>query len=187
MQNVMSLNTNQQRLITDYMHRKGDSTIRILISKALKRKPSTDVMDELVSEAHLALVKAAKTYDPQKASFDTHVRVVVTSWIKSWVRNELRDCRKIYYSTQSLDSLDDNGVSYLDKVASDFNIDDSIPDKVSEYLNTLSDDEKAILKLKVAGYSWTEAGEYMGCSKKRTSDMVKQIQAYERVKILWRR
>lgn len=179
------LTDEQQKLVDDYMKTNGEKFIHVLIYQNSNGRTSEDEKEELIGEAHLALMKAAKRFDNSKSSFSTYAACVIKSQLKSWYRDQNRLCRIINKMSISLDDTDENDMAYVDKIASKDSFDD-ISDSVQKYINTLNREGYAAVQLIMKGYTLKEIQNKWGYTAKQMSNLLDHLRKNERVRLLWR-
>lgn len=179
------LTEEQRQLVDDYMKTNGDHFIQVLIYQNSNSGITEDEKEELVGEAHLALMKAAKGFDCNKSSFSTYAAWVIQSQIKSWYRDQNRLCRVANKMAVSLDGTDENDMAYVDKIASNDKLGD-ISDSVQQYMSTLNREGYEAVQLIMQGYSLKEIQDMWGYSAKQMSNLTAHLQKTERARILWR-
>lgn len=175
----------QRKLVDDYMNSNGDKFIQVLIYQNSNGRVTEDEKEELIGEAHLALMKAAKGFDGSRSSFSTYAALVIQSQIRSWYRDQNRLCRVANKLAVSLDNTDENDMAYVDKIASEDRLGD-VSDSVQQYINTLNREGYEAVQLIMQGYSLKEIQNMWGYNAKQMSNLTDHLKKGERARLLWR-
>ncbi len=166
--------------------------------------------DDFLSRANLTLWQLAECFDETRGvPFDVFLRKRMTFKIMQEKTYEQREKRTPYlrnkegerirnengeYLTEQfvcMDEVTEDGIKIGEKVASDFRIEDELPeifgvsDKVEKYLDRLSSVQRDIVFLLSDGYSPDEIRDFLHISRREYRDNLDGIRAYENVKILY--
>lgn len=169
--------------------------------------------DELYDVAVDTLGKSVETYNEEKSQFKTFLTGNLNRKIRQWITYDTRGCRCNVLKDENgnivKDEKDNNipiqnisiyqqineedGVTYGDIIASDFNIFDELPeemgfakdDKVELYLKRLSKPQRRIAILLRDGYEKSEIKKMLHMEEREYVDNMLGIKAYENLRILY--
>lgn len=185
MSDVVPLNEEQQQLIVDYLEHNGWNSIKTCIHKIVKRNMTETEIDNYISVAHMALVKAAQRFSNNKnMKFSSFAIMNVQSSIKTYLTYENRKCRKGNKETRSYDEVDEDGLTLKDLLSDGKEIDINDYSKIQAYIQSLSKDAKKVLALMLQGYTSNQIKEKTGFSAKYLGQIMSQMRNEERVNLL---
>lgn len=169
--------------------------------------------DELYDVAVDTLGKSVETYSKEKSQFKTFLTGNLNRKFRQWITYDTRGCRCNVLKDENgnivKDEKDNNipiqnisiyqqineedGVTYGDIIASDFNIFDELPeemgfakdDKVELYLKRLSKPQRRIVILLRDGYEKSEIKKMLHMEEREYVDNMLGIKAYENLRILY--
>ena len=182
------LTAEQQALVEGYLsdnYAKAKKCIHIV----LKRRVSSQNMEDYMGIAHLALIKAARRFRPDKRmTFTSFANMNICSAIKTELTRENRDCRQFNKTAQSLEApvKNDDNLRIMDIIVGDSEINIEETHRIQQYLNTLPEDAKKVLSLRCEGYDYIKIRDNMGYTTKQMKDVLMKIQKPERVNILYK-
>lgn len=151
-------------------------------------------MDDFYSLANEVFVDAMRRYDGSQ-SFDGLLYSCLLNRIKSEMTRKNREKRKADRMSISIDTLtgDDENYTIGDMIAADFSIEREIFEKDEEgysrkillYLSRLSNLQKEVLRLNIAGYLPAEIREELHINEKQYADCYAAIRSYRNVSVLF--
>lgn len=146
--------------------------------------------DDFESLAGLELVKAIKTFDPEKSNLFTYSTRVISQKATTELRNcTQRDKRKALHLAESVDALDNPGIipcSTIEDELTDFKSSkDVLSEKMVRYLGKLSKRQREILFAISEGYTNEEIMARLQITGKEFSEAYSTIKAYRNVSILF--
>lgn len=143
-----------------------------IIHKCLhERCPSIHSWDpdgeDLYQECSIALLRCIRSYDPSTGfKFATLAYCAINRSISNWFLTNKYRTAEHHLKPLSIDLLMENkdgreygGASFEDKSAA---IDILYLD---DWLNSLTEKQRTIVEMRMAGYTFSEIGERLGCSK----------------------
>lgn len=150
--------------------------------------------DDLYSIAMDVLVKSVRIYDRSQGNLETLLLNNIQNKINTYIRDtKYRSKRSnvqkdekgnpVYIPNASLDASAEDGIDLCEKVASDFNIEDELPeeagfssnDKVEKFLDKLGKVQRNILELLMQGYSSSEVKERLKITDREYSSAMAEI------------
>lgn len=182
------LTIEQQALVEGYLS-DNYAKVKKCIHIVLKRRVSSQNMEDYIGIAHLALIKAARRFRTnRKMSFTSFANMNICSAIKTELTRENRDCRQFNKTAKSLDAPvnDDDNTKILNTLIGDGEITIQESKRINQYLDTLPEDAKKVLALRLKGYDYIEIRNKMGYTTKQMKDVLMKLQKYERVTILYK-
>ena len=179
------LTLEQNTLIDEYLS-DGYKRAKSAICKVIKRRISWQEFDDkyrgVVDEA---MVKAGLRYKPNKGmKFSSFAHMTIKSCMKTALRDENRDCRILNKTAESMDKPQGEDGLYLKDIlvgVSDVALQDY--ERIKRYINTLPEDAKKVLFLRLKGYEWLEIRNRLGYSCKDMKEIMLTMQKYERIRI----
>lgn len=151
-------------------------------------------LDDFYSLANEVFVDVMKRYD-RSQPFETFLYSCLLNKIKTEMTRRNREKRKADRMSISIDTPigDDENSTIGDMIACDFTIEKEIFDKNEEgyskrmllYLSRLSNLQKEVLRLNIAGYLPGEIREELHMSEKEYADCYAAIHSYRNVSILF--
>lgn len=151
-------------------------------------------LDDFYSLANEVFVDVLRRYDGSQ-SFDGFLYFCLSNKIKTEITRRNREKRKVDRMSIPIDAPigDDENSTVGDMIADDFNIEKEIFDKKEEgyskrmllYLSKLSNIQKEILRLNIAGYLPNEIREELHISEKEYADCYAAIHSYRNVSLLF--
>ncbi len=151
-------------------------------------------MDDFYSLANEVFVDVLKRYDDNQ-SFDAFLYSCLANKIKSEVTRRNRYKRKVDQMSISIDTPigDGEDSKIADIIADKFNLEseifeereDTYSQKMLIFLNRLSDIQKEILRLIIAGYLPSEIKEELHMTEKQYCDNYAAIHSYRNVSVLF--
>lgn len=151
-------------------------------------------LDDFYSLANEVFVDAMMKYDNTQ-SFDGFLYSCLLNRIKTEMTRRNREKRKADRMSISIDAPigDDENSTIGDMIAADFSIEKEIFEKDEEryskrmllYLSRLSNLQKEVLRLNVAGYLPNEIREELHISEKQYDDCYATIRSYRNVSVLF--
>lgn len=151
-------------------------------------------LDDFYSLANEVFVDVMRRYDKSK-SFDGFLYSCLLNKIKSEMTRRNREKRKTDRMCISIDTpvANDENSTIGDMIAGDFTIEKELFEKNEEgyskrtllYFNKLSNLQKEVLNLIIAGYLPNEIREELDISEKQYTDCYAAIHSYRNVSILF--
>ena len=151
-------------------------------------------LDDFYSLANEVFVDVIKRYDNTQ-SFDAFLYSCLLNKIKTEMTRRNREKRKADRMAISIDTPigDDENTTIGDMIAGDFTIEKEIFDKSIDgyskrmllYLSRLSNLQKEVLRLNIAGYLPREIREELHMSEKEYADCYAAIHSYRNILILF--
>lgn len=150
-------------------------------------------LDDFYSLANEVFVDVMRRYD-ESQSFDGFLYSCLTNKIKTEMTKRNREKRKADRMSISIDTPigDDKNFTIGDIIPDDFSVEKEVLEddeeiyskKMISYLNRLSNLQKEILRLNIAGYLPGEIREKLHISEKEYADCYMAIRSYENTKCL---
>lgn len=151
-------------------------------------------LDDFYSLANEVFVDVMRRYDHSK-SFDAFLYSCLLNKIKTEVTRRNREKRKADRMSISIDMPigDDENSTYKDVIADKVNIENDFFNEKEEgysrkmllYLSRLSNLQKEILRLNIAGYQPNEIREELKINEKQYADCYAAIHSYRNVSVLF--
>ena len=151
-------------------------------------------MDDFYSLANLVFLDVMRRYDDSQ-SFDAFLYSCLLNKIKTEMTRRNREKRTADRMSISIDTPvgDDENSTIGDMIAGDFSIEKEIFEKDEEgyskrmllYLSRLSNLQKEVLRLNIAGYLPGEIREELHISEKQYADCYAAIHSYRNVSVLF--
>lgn len=151
-------------------------------------------LDDFYSLANEVFVDVMRRYDGSQ-SFDGFLYSCLLNKIKTEMTSRNREKRKADRMSISIDTPigDDENSTIGDLIASDFTVEKEIFDSNEEgyskrmllYLSRLSNLQKEVLRLNIAGYLPGEIREELHMSEKEYTDCYAAIHSYRNVSVLF--
>ena len=151
-------------------------------------------LDDFYSLANEVFVDVMRRYDYSQP-FDTFLYYCLLNKIKSEMTRRNREKRKADKLSISIDTPieEDENTTIGDMIADDFSIEREFFEKKEEgysgrmlsYLNRLSNLQKEVLRLNMAGYLPNEIREELHISEKQYTDCYAAIHSYRNVSVLF--
>lgn len=151
-------------------------------------------LDDFYSLANEVFVDVMKRYDSEQ-SFDGFLYSCLSNKIMSEMTKRNREKRKADRMSISIDTPvgEDKNLTLGDTIADDFDVenevleddDEEYSSKMLLYLSKLSNIQKEILKLNIAGYLPNEIREELHISEKEYTDCYAAIHSYRNVSVLF--
>lgn len=151
-------------------------------------------VDDFYSLANEVFVDVIKRYDSSR-SFDGFLYSCLFNKIKTEMTRRNREKRKADRMSISIDAPigDDENCTLGDMIADNFNIEKAIFDENNEeysrkmmlYLGKLSNLQKAVLRLNIAGYLPNEIKDELHISEKQYADCYAAIHSYKNLSLLF--
>lgn len=132
--------------------------------------------DDLFQTACIGLVNAAKTYNESKGyAFSTYAYLCMNNELRKFYQLEGMKKRKLFRDAYRYDDVlktSEKGETYLDKISSEENIEETIVEKimVEQLLEILTDKERNVIKLYFG----------IGCSKYKQKEICKMYGVTDR-------
>ena len=150
--------------------------------------------DDFYSLANEVFVDVMKRYDGSQA-FDGFLYSCLLNKIKTEITRRNREKRKADRMSISIDTPigDDENCTIGDIIADDFTIEKELFEEKEEgyskrmlmYLSRLSDLQKEVLRLNIAGYFPSEIKEELHISERQYADCYAAIHSYRNVSVLF--
>lgn len=184
-----------EQILTKY-YSNNAKELRKTVDKILSKFGglSESDMDDFYSLANEVFVDAMGRYDGLQ-SFDGLLYSCLLNKIKSEMTRKNREKRKADRMSVSIDALtgDDENSTIGDMIAADFSIEREIFEKEEEgysrkmllYLSRLSNLQKEVLRLNIAGYLPGEIREELHINEKQYADCYAAIRSYRNVSVLF--
>ena len=151
-------------------------------------------LDDFYSLANEVFVDVMRRYDYSQP-FDTFLYYCLLNKNKSEMTRRNREKRKADKLSISIDTPieEDENITIGDMIADDFSIERELFEKNEEgysgrmlsYLNRLSNLQKEVLRLNMAGYLPNEIREELHISEKQYTDCYAAIHSYRNVSVLF--
>lgn len=151
-------------------------------------------LDDFYSLANEVFVDVIKRYDNSQ-SFDAFLYSCLLNKIKSEMTKRNREKRKADRMSISIDTPvgEDKNLTLGDTIADDFNVEREVLEDNEEeysskmllYLSRLSNLQKEVLKLNIAGYLPNEIREELHIDEKEYADCYAAIHSYRNVSVLF--
>lgn len=149
---------------------------------------------DFYSLANEVFVDVMKRYD-KKQSFDGFLYSCLSNKFKSEITRLNRQKRQADKNSISIDAPkgDSNNLTVGDTLQSEFNIEKEVfgdkeegySEKMLQYLNRLSEVQRSVLNLIVAGYSTNEIMEELHITSKQYADCNAAIHSYRNISVLY--
>ena len=203
---ISNLTSNQMNLIHDYTENEMRK-IKLICNPIIASKHIPNFLnDDIYSDALNVLLESVVSFDESKGvPFQKYLEgnIGKSSWQWSRDSRRLKRCNVQYGANgkplkdengnfviipnASLDADNDDGIDLVEKVSSDFNIDDEVNvlgENITKYMNSLGDIEKKIAEMFMNGYSSKEIKEDLGISSKQYSEYLADMKSYDKKKLL---
>ena len=151
-------------------------------------------LDDFYSLANEVFVDVIKRYDGEQ-SFDGFLYSCLSNKIMSEITRRNREKRKADRMSISIDTPvgEEKNLTLGDTIADDFDVEKEVLEDDEEeysskmllYLSKLSNLQKEVLKLNIAGYLPNEIREELHISEKEYADCYAAIHSYRNVSILF--
>lgn len=151
-------------------------------------------MDDFYSLANEVFVDVMRRYDGSQ-SFDGFLYSCLLNKIKTEITRRNREKRKADRMSISIDTPvgDDENCTIGDIIADDFTIEKKLFEEKEEgysrrmllYLSRLSNIQKEVLRLNIAGYLPSEIREELHINEKEYTDCYAAIHSYRNVSVLF--
>ena len=151
-------------------------------------------LDDFYSLANEVFVNVIKRYDGEQ-SFDGFLYSCLSNKIMSEITRRNREKRKADRMSISIDTPvgEDKSLTLRDTIADDFDVEkEALEDDEEEYsskmllyLSKLSNLQKEVLKLNIAGYLPNEIREELHINEKEYADCYAAIHSYRNVSVLF--
>ncbi len=150
-------------------------------------------LDDFYSLANEVFVNVIQRYDPEQ-SFDGFLYSCLSNKIMSEMTKRNREKRKADRMSISIDTpVGEDNLTLGDMIADDFelenevleNDDEEYSDKILLYLSRLSNMQKEVLRLNIAGYLPGEIREELHITEKQYADCNAAIHSYRNVSVLF--
>jgi len=152
-------------------------------------------LDDFYSIANEVFVDVINRYDNSQ-SFDGFLYACLVNKIKTEITRRNREKRKADRMSISIDTPigDDENSTIGDMIVGDFNIEKEVLEdneeeysgKMLAYLSRLSNLQKEVLRLNIAGYFPGEIREELNISEKQYADCNAAIHSYRNISVLFR-
>lgn len=203
---ISNLTSNQMNLIHDYTENEMRK-LKLICNPIIASKHLPNFLnDDIYSDALNVLLESVVSFDESKGvPFQKYLEgnIGKSSWQWSRDSRRLKRCNVQYGANgkplkdengnfviipnESLDADNDDGIDLVEKVSSDFNIDDEVNvlgENITKYMNSLGDIEKKIAEMFMNGYSSKEIKEDLGISSKQYSEYLADMKSYDKKKLL---
>lgn len=139
--------------------------IHVLRKRFPSFRNSEDTIEDLMQEGSIGLWNAIRTYKPEtNVSFKAYACICISREMYKWwhgVYSKMDASNPLIIMSLDNESEDDNGKPFIP---------DSFGYKdeklyLDDWLNSLTDKQRNIVELRMAGYSYSEIGELLGCSR----------------------
>lgn len=203
---ISNLTSNQMNLIHDYTENEMRK-LKLICNPIIASKHLPNFLnDDIYSDALNVLLESVVSFDESKGvPFQKYLEgnIGKSSWQWSRDSRRLKRCNVQYGANgkplkdengnfviipnASLDADNDDGIDLVEKVSSDFNIDDEVNvlgENITKYMNSLGDIEKKIAEMFMNGYSSKEIKEDLGISSKQYSEYLADMKSYDKKKLL---
>lgn len=201
----------RQQIEEEYLSNNMQKLNRICSYLICRKKVPGMYEDELYSIGRLTFVESIEKYESSKnSSFQAYLIGNIWKAFYDWTRDNMRwkrcnlqrdrnghilrdqENNSIAIPDISLDALADDGFDLCEKVASDFNMEEAVTEKVDslsdesigKYLSRLSNRQRKIVLLLYKGYRPEEIRDLLHISKREYADCMLSIKAYENIRIL---
>ena len=182
------LTAEQKALVECYLS-DNYAKVKKCVYIVLKRRVSAQDLEDYIGIAHLALIKAARRFRPdKKMSFTSFANMNICSAIKTELTRENRECRQFNKTAQSLEApvKDDGSLRIMDILVGDGEVNIEENHRIQQYLNTLPEDAKKVLSLRLRGYDYIEIRDRMGYVTEQMKDVLMKLQKPERLNIIYK-
>ena len=172
---ISNLTSNQMNLIHDYTENEMRK-LKLICNPIIANKHLPNFLnDDIYSDALNVLLESVVSFDESKGvPFQKYLEgnIWISSWQWSRDSRRLKRCNVQYGANgkplkdesgtfviipnASLDADNDDGIDLVEKISSDFNIDDEVNvlgENITKYMNSLGDIEKKIAEMFMNGYS----------------------------------
>lgn len=184
-----------EQILSDYYKNNAKKLHRTVDKILLKYGGISDKdLDDFYSLANEVFVEVMKKYDHSQ-SFDAFLHSCLSNRIKTEITRRNREKRKADRMSVPLDMPvgDDGNLTLTDIIADDFMIEQELIEKrengysrgVLAYLERLSDLQKEVLRLNMAGYLPGEVREELQISTKQYDDCYAAIRSYRNVQLIF--
>ena len=149
-----------------------DRYMPVVVSSAKVYSVSPLENEELISEGVLAIFKAAKSFDPEKAKFSTFVTLCIKRAMSDEIKSALRSKRIPQSMISSIDGMEiESGDSPEDIVISRENLNE-FKDIIKK---ELSDTELKVLSLFLEGKTYADISEELNISLKSVDNALSRV------------
>ena len=182
------LTAEQKALVEQYLS-DGYKRVKQCIRTTLRRKVSPQEMDDYIGIAHLALMKAAACFNPNKRmSFMSFANLNICSAIKTELTRQNRDGRLTDKRAQSLEAPigENEDMRIMDILSCNGEITVREKRLIQQYLATLPEKAKTVLRLRINGLDYLTIRKKLGYDTKQMKDVLLALQKYERASILYK-
>lgn len=182
--------------IVDLYYRNNAKRLRDVVDKLLLKTGFAGLVDneDFYSLANEVFVDVIRRFD-ESQSFDGFLYACLSNKIKTEMTRRNRQKRKADTMTISINAPigDDDNCTLSEIIADNFNIEDELFEeneeelskRMMQYLERLSNLQREILRLTVAGYTPGEIKNELHITEKQYADCNKAIHAYRNVSILF--
>ncbi len=132
--------------------------------------------EDLIQEGSIALVKAIKTYSPDKgANFKTYATTCIKNGLVTLAQNDSAEKNKLLNEKVDIEPLAETLPSNLYDELAAYEEREHYESLDKKIKNILSDLEYEILHLYIEGYSYKEIGSKVGKTAKTADNAVQRI------------
>ena len=134
----------------------------LVVSQALSFLDNNSKIDDYIQAGLIGLLKAIRKYDSNKAKFSTFTSVCIRNEILNLKRKEKSNRKvKVFYNSDLVESANKH---FIKK--------ESFAEFEPEYL---TEEQKFILRMKLANHTNAEIAEHLSCSRKAFDAKMKNI------------
>lgn len=184
-----------ERILSDYYQNNAKKLHRTVDKILLKYGGISDKdLDDFYSLANEVFVEVMGKFDDSQ-SFDAFLYSCLSNRIKTEITRRNREKRKADRMSVPIDMPvgEDGDLTLTDLIADDFIIEQELIEKkengfsrgVLAYLDRLSDLQKEVLRLNMAGYLPGEVREELHISAKQYEDCYAAIRSYRNVQLIF--
>lgn len=185
---------NMEPIVTSYFQNNAKK-LNNMVDKILYKLHFVDIdKNDFYSLANEVFMYTVRDYEPSK-SFDGFLYSCLYKKFCSEMTRRRREKRKADRMSISIDTSvgEDKSLTLGDTIADDFNVEREVLEDNEEeysskmllYLNRLSNLQKEVLKLSIAGYLPNEIREELHINEKEYADCYAAIHSYRNVSVLF--
>lgn len=127
----------------------------LLVSQALSFNPKDkDQLEEYIQTGSIGMIKAIRTYNPEKGELSTHICCCVKNAIRTYIRHEKRQLK----------------TKEITEEAYEHNF-----ESINDYLTDSNELDNLILEMRLGRYTIREIAERVGCDLNQAKHLINKI------------